>query len=246
MSSEQLIQLSNNVWIYPFDGGVQPNVGIIVTNTETVLIDCGNSPQSAEEIKSLLLKIDAPPVKYVIYTHHHWDHTFGALAFDSLFISHRKCNDFLKESSKIKWSQEYLEDEIKQQPLLETSNRYKIKLINDWESFRIVLPEITFDHMLEMHLDGVTLELSYIGGNHADDSIVIKVVESNLLFVGDCFYPPPLHVRKETDTHSLEILRKLYDFSADMYIHGHGEPAELGDLKPLIESMEDETNKRSK
>ncbi|HEX7064539.1 MAG TPA: MBL fold metallo-hydrolase [Bacillales bacterium] len=238
MSSEQLVQLSNNVWIYPFDRGIQPNVGIIMTNTETVLIDCGNSPQSAEKIKSLLSEIDAPPVKYIIYTHHHWDHTFGAVAFDSTFISHQKCYDYLKESSKVKWSKEYLEEEIKQQPLLETSNRNKIEQVDDWDHFRIVLPEITFDHKMEIHLDGVTLELNYIGGDHANDSIVIKVVESNLVFVGDCFYPPPLHLRKETDTHSLDVLKKLYDFSSDMYIHGHGEPTNSKELKDFIDSME--------
>jgi glyoxylase-like metal-dependent hydrolase (beta-lactamase superfamily II) len=238
INNQELIQLSNNVWIYPFDKGVQPSVGIITTNSETVLIDSGNSPQKAEEIKTLLRNIEAPPVKYIIYTHHHWDHTFGGLAFNTTFVSHQKCYEYLKEYSMIEWSRGYLEKEIIREPLLESSHRNKMKLIEDWSNFRIKLPDITFDDTMKIYLDGVTLDLSYIGGNHANDSVVIHVVESNILFVGDCFYPPPLHLRTKNDTYSLDILKELYDFSTDIYIHGHGEPTTLNKLKEFIEHME--------
>jgi glyoxylase-like metal-dependent hydrolase (beta-lactamase superfamily II) len=238
MNNQELIKLSKNVWLYPFDKGFQPNVGIIITDSETVLIDCGNSPQKAEDIKRLLHNIGAPPIKYIIYTHHHWDHTFGGVAFNTTFISHQKCYEYLKESSSIEWSREYLEEEIKREPLLETSNREKIRLIEDWSNFRIKLSDITFNDNMTLYLDGVTLELSYIGGIHADDSVVINVVESNILFVGDCFYPPPLHLRSENDTYSLDILKEMYNFSSDTYIHGHGEPTTLNKLKEFIQYLE--------
>jgi glyoxylase-like metal-dependent hydrolase (beta-lactamase superfamily II) len=238
MVNKKLIQLSKNVWLYPYDKGPQPNVGIIITESETVLIDCGNSPQIAEEIKKLLHLVDAPPIKYIIYTHHHWDHTFGGIAFNTTFISHQKCYEYLKELSLIDWSTQYLEEDIKRQPLLETSHREKMRLIEDWNSFRIKPSDITFNDSMTLHLDGVTLELSYIGGNHANDSVLINVVESNILFVGDCFYPPPLHLRDENDTYSLDILKKMYSFSCDTYIHGHGEPTTLSKLEEFIQYLE--------
>ncbi|WP_077326366.1 MBL fold metallo-hydrolase [Virgibacillus siamensis] len=239
MELNDLVRLTNNVWIYPHsEQSIQPNIGIITTKKSTILIDCGNSPKHAKNIEQSLQKIGAPPVEFIIYSHHHWDHTFGSSYFNGTFISHELCYNHLKSYSGIKWNKKYLEKEIEREPLLEGSNRKKMELIQDWESFKIILPNITFKNEITLHLGETTLELSYIGGRHANDSILVKELESNVIFVGDCFYPPSLHLRKEGDTYDLDILKKLEQEAADVYVHGHGEPANLKELKDIISSIE--------
>ncbi|WP_349408776.1 MBL fold metallo-hydrolase [Pseudalkalibacillus sp. SCS-8] len=235
MKTKNLVELSNNVWMYPYSHqGIQPNIGVIITEEGTILVDSGNSPIHAENIKQALNGIDAPPVKYVIYTHHHWDHTYGGSMFNSIMISHELCYEQLKINSELKWSTEILEEEIRREPLLETRNKRKMELINDWDSFEIKLPNITFKDRMMLHLGSTSLELKFIGGIHASDSILVKDLKSNILFVGDCFYPPPIHLRKKEDTHSLDILKKLVAEEADLYIHGHGEPADRKELEDFI------------
>lgn len=233
-----LKQLANNVWIYPTGEGIQPTVGVVTTAQETVLIDSGNSPKHAQAIQHALHAIHAPPVKYIIYTHHHWDHTFGGCAFNgATVIGHRLCFDYLKEYSIIPWSEEFLQNEISLNPALKDSHTAKINQINRWEDFRIQLPHRVFDQQLELHLEGITLQLKYIGGIHASDSITVKVNEANILYVGDCFYPPPLHERTEGDTYSVDILQKMVEERADLYVHGHGEPASFAGLQRFKESL---------
>lgn len=242
MAIQELIQLSDNIYVYPLNQGIQPNIGIITTEEGTIIIDSGNSPNHAKKIAESLNKIGAPPVKYIILTHHHWDHSFGTSYFrNSTIISHSLCYNYLRDYSEIDWNKQHLQDEIKRQPLLEASNKAKMELIQDWESFHVLVPNITFNSQMALHLGSTKLELKYIGGPHADDSIIIRDMNSNILFIGDCFYPPSLHLRKKDDSYSIEILKQLEKENAVTYIHGHGAPSTHNKLKEFIAHLENQT-----
>ena len=61
---QDLVQLSDNVWLYPRDDNLeveQPNIGAIILDNATILIDAGNSPRHARGIMSALASMDAPP-----------------------------------------------------------------------------------------------------------------------------------------------------------------------------------------
>ncbi len=226
-SPVELKKIADKVWVYPCDSdpdAVQPNVGGIITPTQTVLVDAGNSPRQARRVLRAMLDIDAPPVSYVIYTHHHWDHVFGGDAHGATVIAHDNCYQHLVKLAAKPWSQSYLQEEIYRNPRLEASRRAMALAVDDWHGFRIRLPGITFSNRLVFYLDGVTLELEYVGGQHTDDSIVIRVKEAGVLFMGDCFYPPPMHLRTPADTLDGDMLERLMDDSITTYVDGHGEP----------------------
>ncbi|PWW26638.1 metallo-beta-lactamase superfamily protein [Cytobacillus oceanisediminis] len=230
-----LLKISDNIWLFPFNPeGVQANVGVIIDDDQTGLIDSGNSPQQARLIKSELEKIQAPPVKYILLTHHHWDHTFGASVFnDCEIVAHELTYDYLKQMKKINWNKEYILNEIKNDPSMKLSHEAKLAAIKDWDSFDISLPTMTFTNSMTLELKSVSLELSHIGGVHAKDSILIKELNSNVFFVGDCFYPKP-----SDNKVSLDILKSLHRQSAKIYIHGHGNPADITQLEAFIRQVE--------
>src|SRR5215813_14470810 len=112
---DTLRQVAENVWIFPRDedtNRVQPNVGIIVAGKHTILVDGGNSPRHARRIMIALDDIQAPAVSYVIYTHSHWDHVFGAMVFGAPAIGHELCRKHLAEQASKPWSHSYLQEEI--------------------------------------------------------------------------------------------------------------------------------------
>jgi len=58
---DTLIQVAHNVWIFPRDedpNRLQPNVGVIVADGHTVLVDAGNSPRHARRILLALDDVD--------------------------------------------------------------------------------------------------------------------------------------------------------------------------------------------
>lgn len=237
--SDTLQQVASNIWIFPRDedaNRVQPNVGIIVAGKHTVLIDAGNSPRHARRIMIALDDIQAPAVSYLVYTHSHWDHVFGAMVFGAPAIAHELCRKQLSEMASRPWSHSYIQEEILRTPSREAGLRAMARAVEDWRNFRIVLPEIVLSRNMNLYLEGTTLEISHVGGQHAADSVVVRVPEARVMFTGDCYYPPPQHLRKPNDTLDFKLMETLLDKDYDNYIDGHGEPTSYEAAKQFVEN----------
>ena len=59
------------------------NIGVIETGEYTVVVDTGHSLSDGQKVVEEIRKSQLSPVKYLIYTHYHQDHTGGAGAFGS-------------------------------------------------------------------------------------------------------------------------------------------------------------------
>jgi glyoxylase-like metal-dependent hydrolase (beta-lactamase superfamily II) len=233
---DTLIQVAQNVWIFPRDedhNRVQPNVGVIVAGEHTILVDGGNSPRHARRVLLALDDVNAPSVSYVIYTHSHWDHVFGAMVFGAPAIAHELCRKQLTETAAKPWSHGFIQEEIQRTPTREPELRALGRAIEEWRNFRIVLPEIVLSKELRMYLGGMTIAIEHVGGKHAPDSVVVRLPDAGVLFTADCFYPPPLHQRRATDTLDADMIESLIDPDIDMYIDGHGNPRTRADMKQL-------------
>ncbi|MBZ0287505.1 MAG: MBL fold metallo-hydrolase, partial [Anaerolineae bacterium] len=208
-----------------------PSVGVITTPTQTVLIDAGNSPRHAHHILAAMREISLPPVTHIIYTHHHWDHTFGGQVWDGLVVGHEQTRELLRSQYISKpWSSLYIQEEINVNPQRRPVLRALDRAVDDWRAFKIALPEVTFSDSLELHLDGLTLDLRHVGGSHAPDSITIMVRQAGVLFVGDACYPPPPHLRKPEDVVDRRPLEAILEQEAVLYVEGHHEPATRDEL----------------
>jgi glyoxylase-like metal-dependent hydrolase (beta-lactamase superfamily II) len=233
-----LKQLTEHTWLLPHDpdeNAVQSSIGVITAQNESLLIDAGNSPRLARIIKTELARNNLPPVSRMIYTHHHWDHIYGACEFDVPVTAHILCRAILEEESKKPWGIEYLSEEIKREPKLTVSYNARAKSIEDWEAFRIVVPEDVFETEKVIHLDRFTVELEHVGGEHAEDSIVVKVPQDGVMFIGDCYYPPPVHIRKPDSAPSFEMLRRIQNDTYNLYVEGHDKPFTRTELLKFLQ-----------
>jgi len=72
------------------------NVGVRVTSEGVILVD-DKYPQNFEEIQRLVARVSSLPVRYVINTHHHGDHSGGNASYLAIaeVISHRNARDNL-------------------------------------------------------------------------------------------------------------------------------------------------------
>jgi glyoxylase-like metal-dependent hydrolase (beta-lactamase superfamily II) len=62
----------------------RPNAGFVVTSEGVVVIDALASPQQGRELLQEIRKVTRQPIKWLILTHHHPDHHFGAVIFRRL------------------------------------------------------------------------------------------------------------------------------------------------------------------
>ena len=94
--TQKLTQITERVWFWPHHRNpyqIQPCIGVIVSDEGTVLVDAGNSPSLARQLKEALDTAHLPVVSQIIYTHHHWDHVAGnrdiASNFGSKVVAHK-------------------------------------------------------------------------------------------------------------------------------------------------------------
>ncbi|MEV0795802.1 MBL fold metallo-hydrolase [Kribbella sp. NPDC050459] len=218
-----LQHLAGRVWIYPHDAdpdAIRPSVAVIADDGGSVLVDAGNSPEHARAIGTAIEAAGLPAPRWLVYTHHHWDHTWGACVWpDVTVIAHSSAVDLLAKESERPWSHRYLHDQVEADPKLGPSFRARALAVPDWTDFRVVLPDETFDDTLRLPNDVV---LRHVGGNHAPDSLI--VIADGVALLGDAFYPPPYHLRTPDDTVDYAMIKQLLSERHDWYVDAHSPP----------------------
>lgn len=233
-----LKRVTPHIWVHPpsLDATeVQAAVGVVVSGGETLLVDAGNGPKLARHLQEQLEALGTPPVRRVVYTHHHWDHVFGACIYRVPALAHARCREVLLEMAQAPWGPEFLEREVALNPKLAESYGAMGRAVDDWEAFEIVVPEAIAAGSATVHVGDLRLEVRHVGGRHAADSVVVGLPGEEVLFLGDCFYPPPSHLRTEDDTFDAAMLASLVIPDYRFYVGGHHGVATFEELTEWLD-----------
>ncbi|MFF3468579.1 MBL fold metallo-hydrolase [Streptomyces sp. NPDC002619] len=223
-----LVRVTERVWLWPHHPDpdrVQASVGVIAGDDGCLVVDAGQSPAHARRVRESLVRQGFPPPQLLVYTHHHWDHVWGAQEWGVPVVAHEQCRQALLAEADKPWSEPYLRAEMAREPLLRPSFSARVRAMEGcWESFRIVLPDQTFRTRHVIELAGAAAELEHVGGRHTPDSIVVKVPSEGVIFLGDCYYPPPYHLRQPGDEPDLAMVRGLVNSGYAVYVESHDVP----------------------
>lgn len=224
-----LKQLSEHVWIFPHtttETVIQPNVGVIVDGDQTILVDAGNGAPHAERVKTAVSQQNMPPITQIIYTHHHWDHVFGAHCFDAPIIANQRSVPYLERWRRQPWSDDFLHQWWQRDPVRRKQIAYIGQSAGDWDAFNLRMPTLVFDNNFQLELPTLTVELAHVGGYHAPDSITVHVKEDGVMFVADSYYPPPYYELEpdEEPLMDLEIIDAFMSPEVAIYVDGHNKP----------------------
>jgi glyoxylase-like metal-dependent hydrolase (beta-lactamase superfamily II) len=237
-----LRQVTDRVWLFPPDPDpavVRPGVGVIADAGGCVLVDAGHSPAIARQVAAAIAAAGLPPARRLVYTHHHWDHVWGACAWpDVEIIGHRSGARLLVDEADRPWSDAYLREQVAANPRLGPSFRARARAMPDWTGFTVVPPHTEFDDALTLP-EGV--DVRHVGGGHAPDSTVVVVPDDGVLFIGDAIYPPPYHLRRADDGFDLVTAHRLLDpdefGQVAWFVAAHDDPWTRAEVGPLLDSL---------
>jgi glyoxylase-like metal-dependent hydrolase (beta-lactamase superfamily II) len=111
-------------------------------------------PTGGEQYLAEIRKVTNQPIRYVVYSHHHFDHIAGGRVFKEAgarFVAH--------ETAKT-----------------------RLAALNDPNT---VLPDETVGRRRTIRLGGTELELTHVGLNHSDSTLVMRLPKERIVFVVD-------------------------------------------------------------
>ena len=184
--------------VYIFRNGNHQSM-FVVTPAGVIATDpvAYGRPTGGQQYVDEIKKVTDKPIKFLIYSHHHFDHIAGGKAFKdagATIIAHKNATTHLAA----------LKDPHTPMPDQSTGDKKVIKL------------------------GGTTVELLFLGANHSDSNIVIRLPKEKIIFVVDTIPVGSFPGRGMIDFFPLEteaFITKVIALDWERLIPGHpGQP----------------------
>lgn len=151
----------------------RPNAGFVVTDSGVVVIDAMASPRQAEELVQAIRSVTHQPIRWLVLTHHHPDHHFGAVVFRRLgakVIAHPDRRVLASEGG---------EDAL-------IADWVRVVGLDAMRGFEFAdVPDRPVTTTDTLRLGGRTLIVTHPGAAHTAGDLMIWLPRERVLFAGD-------------------------------------------------------------
>jgi len=208
-------RVAENIYSFQSDVYAQVNAGAIVGPSWAIVIDTLALPEETLEIRQFIEQELQVPVRYVINTHYHADHSWGNYLFpNATILSSTLCRELLNTRGRAS--------------LEEAKKRG-----TTFRQGRIVLPQLTFSEgSMNLRIGKKTLTMVSFPG-HSPDNIGVIIEEDRVLFAGDVLMPIPYIVDGDADVMVLS-LKEIGEMGFENVVQGHGDIVLRGEVEISI------------
>lgn len=207
-----LLEVADGVFAFTQpDGGWWVNsAGFVVGPDGVVAVDACASRARTEQLLAAIRRVTPLPVRTLVNTHSHGDHTYGNGLFEhATVLAHVNCRS-----------------EMRADRLLEDAPRI-FSPVPDWGGLTMRLPDVTFDHGVDLWCGDRRLRVEHVGRPaHTTGDSVVRVSDCEVLFTGDLVFNggAPLLMFGSV-TGYLEVVTALRGLPpATVLLPGHGAP----------------------
>jgi glyoxylase-like metal-dependent hydrolase (beta-lactamase superfamily II) len=198
--------------VYIFRNGNHQSM-FVVTSAGVIATDpvAYGKPTGGQTYLDEIKKVTNQPIKYLIYSHHHYDHIAGGKALKdagATVVAHKRAAE-------------------------------RLGVLKDPHT---VLPdEVVGDAGRTITLGTTTLELIYLGLNHSDSTLLMRLPKEKIVFAVDFIAVGSVPGRGMIDSYPLEweeSLKKVIAMDWDRLIPGHPGPGgRLGTKKDVQDQL---------
>lgn len=222
----KVTKVSGNIYMLEGEGG---NIAASVGEDGIVIVDDQFAPL-ADKIQAALkdLKITDKPVRFVINTHFHGDHTGGNGPFantGSTIIAQDNVRKRLEVSGAV-------------------GNGSSVKM--DYQASPTgALPVITFEHDVTVHLNGEDIRALHFPAGHTDGDAVIFFPKNNVVHMGDDFVRYGFPFIDVNSGGSVQGMIEAMEKTSAMLppdvkvIPGHGALSNLDDVREFVKMLKE-------
>ena len=183
------------------------NAGFIVGKDYVVVVDSLATVGLTERFRDEIRKITDKPIRYLINTHHHGDHTYGNHVFaGATIISNDRCRHEVIEAGT---------------PDTDMWNTIFPEF--DFRGIATTPAHITFDRHLTLYMNGRKVRLVHFGPGHTIGDTIVYLPEEGIIFASDFIflYSTPLGM-EGSFAGWLKNMDAMAKLGAQTYVPGHG------------------------
>lgn len=213
------LQVAGGVYMLVGSGG---NIGVSAGEDGVFLVDDQYAPLT-EKIKAAIAAISDKPVRFVLNTHWHGDHTGG--------------NENLGEAGALIVAHENVRKRMSVEQFIEAFGR---KVPPSPEG---ALPVVTFTDAVTFHLNGDEIHAFHVEPAHTDGDAIVHFRKANVIHMGDLFFNglyPFIDISSGGSVDGMIAAAERGLAVADEHtkiIPGHGELGDAKDLKAFRDML---------
>jgi len=182
------------------------NIGFVVGNTAVAVIDPGGSRFDGEALRVHVRAVTPLPIRYVVMTHMHPDHVFGAVAFEAdrpAYVAHARMAEMLGQRGD--FDRAHLSEALGAQ-----------------QAGNYATPTMLVADTAELDLGGRTLSLQAHATAHTNNDLSLFDAATGTLWAGDLLFVGRVPAVDGSIVGWLGELQKLKRLPARWAVPGHG------------------------
>ena len=201
--------------IYVYVGtNFNSNCGIVLTQEGVVLIDSGHNPTDSRAILDAIKKLTPLPVRFLIDTEPHGDHTTGHFLFSppAIIVAH----DGATESMKAAYNPKRNEKLMAESPEMRAA----------FDGFRFIVPHIEYRQKMTLNVGERTFELLYQKGVHSEADSAVWLPKERVLFSASGIVVDQINILRPfvTIPDILAAAKMMKALNPEVVVPGHGQP----------------------
>ena len=190
---------------------VNSTVGIVLTTEGVVLIDTGQTLVDTRQVAEAVKKLTPLPVRFVINTEVHPDHTTGNFVFSppAVVINHAGAGEAMRKADN---------------PGRFATAAPEIKAAA--EGYRLVPPHVEYQDKSTLRVGERTFELLRVRNAHSEADTAVWLPQERVLFAGSAAIPNSLNNVRPfvTIADLLAAAKMLRALDPEVVVPGHGSP----------------------
>ena len=222
-------------------GGNHP---IFIGDRDVFLVDAGTTPAAARALLEDLKLITDMPVRWVVNTHFHFDHTDGNSVFgpDVQIIGHEYVRHAIldldvlhREPFKTAFANLPIQiDALNKQIAGETDPAKRASLqtqlaakqadLEEFKNIKPTPPTMTYTSKLTLYQGQREIQLLHLGLGHTQGDTFVYLPKERILCTGDMMESQPAYMGDAVFDQWLKTLDTVKEMSFDTVLPGHGVP----------------------
>jgi glyoxylase-like metal-dependent hydrolase (beta-lactamase superfamily II) len=211
------------------------NSGLIARGGGLVVDSFWDLPRTRESM-ALYQTVTPEPPAQLVNTHHNGDHCWGNQLYAEVgteIIGHRLCAEHMGTDVAPSMLLDLVETPVDEVPdsfrfLADAARQF------DFRDIELTPPTTLLDDELVLDVDGLEVQVLYVGPAHTADDVIVHVPERGVVFTGDILFHRCTPIGWEgTNAKWVEALERIEAFDPEVVVPGHGPLATTEGVREL-------------